>query len=91
MHRTIAATVIAATIALTGTTVVQATETSHRHPRFLTTPCELEDSNNCYWDAGNAGNGGGHSFYAIPVGADKVAVVYWQPRYNRRHGYVTTR
>jgi len=25
-------------------------------------PCQEEDSDNCYWDAGDRGNGLGHSF-----------------------------
>lgn len=31
----------------------------------LLTPCELEDSRDCYWDAGNSGNGVGESFVDI--------------------------
>jgi hypothetical protein len=27
--------------------------------------CETEDSNNCYWDAHERGNGEGHSFFVI--------------------------
>ena len=30
----------------------------------LLPPCEEEDSPSCVWDAGQAGNGIGHSFYA---------------------------
>lgn len=29
---------------------------------FLFTPCEVEDERNCYWDAGEMGNGAGESF-----------------------------
>jgi len=57
-------------------------------PRFMTTPCQFEDSVNCYWDAGEVGNGRGWSFYAIPIGRHRVAVVYWDhPHAN----YVTAR
>lgn len=31
-------------------------------------PCEYEDSNGCYWDAGTAGNGQGTSFIALSDG-----------------------
>lgn len=31
----------------------------------LTTPCQYEDSNNCYWDAQSNGNGQGSSFITI--------------------------
>lgn len=46
----------------------------------LSTPCEYEDSNNCYWDATTAGiNGIGHSFTATE--SNGVACVnYWDPR-----------
>lgn len=36
-------------------------------------PCEYEDSNGCYWDAGQSGNGVGHSFTALKDGT----VIYW--------------
>lgn len=57
-------------------------------PRWLTTPCVLEDDDNCYWDAHENG-GTGHSFWAIPLSNNRVAVVYWNPAYNHDHGYVT--
>jgi hypothetical protein len=31
----------------------------------LTTPCAVEDSNNCYWDASTRGNQQGYSFVTI--------------------------
>ena len=34
------------------------------NPRFLG-PCEWEDSDNCFWDARNMGNGIGESFYML--------------------------
>lgn len=33
--------------------------------RAFSTPCEVEDSRNCYWDAGSSGNGEGQSFIDI--------------------------
>lgn len=53
-------------------------------PAWNTTPCEYEDSANCFWNAGKAGNGGGHSFYAIQVG-QKTCLVYWERAYGRKH------
>jgi hypothetical protein len=53
-------------------------------PRWLTRPCAYEDSVNCYWDAGEAGNGSGHSFFAVRV-RDQVCVLYGDDRYARRH------
>lgn len=32
---------------------------------LLLPPCEWEDSNNCYWDAANRGDGYGRSFITI--------------------------
>lgn len=52
----------------------------------VSTPCPEEDSVNCYWDAGTAGNGRGHSFYSIRVGA-RDCVIYWDRAYNRSHGH----
>lgn len=63
-----------------------------RHvPAWLTTPCAAEDSAGCYWDARYAGNGRGHSFYAVPIGRHRVAVVYWDARYGARHNHVHSR
>lgn len=58
-------------------------------PRWLITPCAQEDSNNCYWDAGKAGNGRGHSFYAVAFPGSKgiTCVMYWQPKYAKHHNY----
>jgi hypothetical protein len=55
------------------------------YQRYLTTPCQYEDSVGCYWDARTMGNGEGHSFYAIPIG-HKVCIQYWNRKYNRHHG-----
>lgn len=52
------------------------------------TPCRSEaDDLNCYWNARRQGNGRGHSFYVIRVGHQE-AVIYWNKRYNRKHGFV---
>jgi hypothetical protein len=53
-------------------------------PKWLTRPCTYEDSVNCYWDAGAAGNGTGHSFFSVRV-QDQVCVLYAEDRYARRH------
>lgn len=55
-------------------------------PKWLTTPCQQEDSTNCYWDASKSGNGVGHSYYAVKVG-HKTCVLYWGDRYAKRHNY----
>jgi hypothetical protein len=54
----------------------------------VTTPCAQEDSINCFWDAGNAGNGVGHSFYSVRVG-NKMCTIYTDRAYNRRMGSCT--
>lgn len=51
-------------------------------------PCLQEDFINCFWNAKEWGNGYGHSFYAVRVG-HKVCTIYWNEKYNRRHGYCT--
>ena len=48
--------------------------------------CPEEDSINCFWNAGRAGNGKGHSFYAVRVG-HRVCTIYWDRAYNRTHGW----
>lgn len=55
-------------------------------PIWMTTPCQYEDSSNCYWDAGKAGDRAGHSFYSIRVG-DKDCIAYWENRYAKHHNY----
>lgn len=59
-------------------------EVAH-HMTFMTTPCAMEDSINCYWDASVRGNGQGHSFYSIRVG-NMNCIKYWASRYDRTHG-----
>lgn len=34
-------------------------------PTYTLAPCPTEDSENCYWDAANMGNGGGTSFISL--------------------------
>jgi hypothetical protein len=87
---TIAALITTAALTV-GAPVALATGIYHgpdQKPRWLTTPCQLEDDDNCYWDAHENG-GTGHSFWAIPLSNNRVAVVYWNPVYNHDHGYVT--
>ena len=38
---------------------------THEGQEVTLRPCEFEDSDNCYWDAGERGNGRGQSFYVI--------------------------
>lgn len=54
---------------------------------YMTTPCKTEDSVNCYWDAKEQGNGQGHSYWSIRVNDHRVAIVYWNERYNLKHGH----
>lgn len=42
---------------------------THKGQQVTLPPCPTEDSNNCYWDAGERGDGYGQSFYVID---DKV-------------------
>jgi hypothetical protein len=74
-------TVMTSAVLLAGSAVAEAPS-----PRWLTRPCEYEDSVNCYWDAGDTGNGGGHSFFAVRV-RDQVCVLYGEDRYARRHNH----
>lgn len=39
-------------------------------------PCQLEDSNNCYWDASTSGNGVGDSWTSVQIG-DTACISYW--------------
>jgi hypothetical protein len=48
--------------------------------------CEEEDSVNCFWNARTMGDGRGHSFFSVRVGAH-TCIVYWNERYNRHHGH----
>ena len=59
-------------------------ENPENPPRWMTSPCQSEDSTNCFWDATVQGNGKGRSFYAIRVDK-KTCIVYWHNRYARKH------
>ena len=63
-----------------------ANASSTKPPVWMTTPCAYEDSSNCFWDAGAAGDQHGHSFYSIRVG-DQDCIVFWDNRYARRHNH----
>lgn len=81
----IAGTIVAA-VATIAPTAAQAT---HSQPAWMTTPCAQEDSSDCYWDASKAGNGVGHSFYAVRTAHGRVCVLYWGDRYARHHNHCT--
>jgi len=51
---------------------------THMLPATMRRPCKYEDSVNCYWDAGSAGNHKGHSFVVrqFPGGKHMVCVMY---------------
>ncbi len=49
----------------------------HSMPVWMTTPCEVEDASDCYWDASSMGNKVGHSFYAVRVGGGQVCIRFW--------------
>lgn len=69
-------------VALASTADTNSTPT----PRFMRVACAQEDSSNCYWNAGESGNGEGHSFFSIRVG-DKDCIRYWDAKFNRKHGF----
>lgn len=47
-------------------------------------PCPQEDSPGpCWWDAGSAGNGGGHSFYVTPDQRVVYSHLHWRVLANR--------
>lgn len=58
---------------------------------WMRTPCEYEDSVNCYWDAGSQGNKKGHSFYVryFPGSAHMVCVTYAQRWFAKKNDYCT--
>lgn len=82
---TVAVTAILATGALEDQSAARGSDAPAHVARWMTTPCALEDSGDCYWDAGSMGSGTGHSFYAVCLGNGRTAVLYWQPRYARTH------
>lgn len=83
--RTVSATVIAAGLVASGfavnasqaDTTVELHRIDHSLPVWMTTPCEYEDSSDCYWDAGTSGNGVGDSFYAVRTEPGVVCIRYW--------------
>lgn len=84
------ATIAAAALLSTGVGVATAAPTAdHPMPKWTNTPCEYEDSVNCYWDAGSMGNGSGHSFIVrqVPGKAHMVCVFYTQRKFARHHDY----
>lgn len=86
IRKAITITALAAT-AMIATPAQASTPTPHGVIRTaLNTPCQYEDSTNCFWDAGASGNNKGHSFYSIKVG-HKVCTIYWDRAFNRRHGF----
>lgn len=84
--------VAAVALAAIGTAVAEDSSAAELAPahvaKWMTTPCAAEDSSNCYWDAGSTHNGHGHSWYAVCIDHHRV-VIYWQHKYNLKHGYVT--
>jgi hypothetical protein len=88
MRRTLTTLAAAAIIATGGGIAADAHtgESPHRHAVIPTTPCEYEDSVNCFWDAGSMGNGSGHSFWVIEKASGEVCIRYLSARYNRKHG-----
>ena len=51
---------------------------------WMKRPCQYEDGVNCYWNAGVAGDGGGHSFYSVRAGG-LVCTLYTHNKYARKH------
>lgn len=49
------------------------------------TACQYEDSNNCYWNAQEMGNGLGHSFTTAWLG-DRECTIYWDRAFNMHKG-----
>ena len=87
MIRTIlTATALAVVMPITGAAAAGDMPT----PKWMSTPCEYEDSPNCYWNAEVAGNGDGHSFYSITAWNAKhtrllQCTIYAQTRYGKKH------
>jgi hypothetical protein len=85
--RSVALKPLATTVAVTTAVLLGSTAGAEApSPTWLTRPCPSEDSVNCFWDAGAAGNGSGHSFFAVKV-RDQVCVLYGEDRYARRHNH----
>jgi hypothetical protein len=58
-------------------------------PSWVTHPCASEGDVNCRWDAGEQGNGQGHSYIVrqFPGSTHEVCVMYIDRRYARSHDY----
>ena len=51
--------------------------------------CNVEDEANCFWNAGEAGNKRGHSFYARKFPGGLVCVMYLNRKYAKKHDECT--
>ena len=71
-------------IALVAMLVAGAAAAEAPSPWWLSRPCPNEDSVNCYWDAETAGDGEGHSFFAVRVRGE-VCMLHVERAYARRH------
>lgn len=82
MRKIIAAALTAAALSLTAVQLASpaGANTAHRPglPVWMKTPCQSEDSVNCYWNARQMGNGEGLSFYVreMPGRNHTVCVFY---------------
>lgn len=88
MLKTLAGFLVGLTLAGGGMAVAQ--DNPENPPRWMTSPCQYEDSRNCFWDADTNGLGnGGHSFYSIRINRDVECTVYWQNWYAKRNNFCT--
>lgn len=58
-----------------------------QYAQWMKRPCPYEDSANCFWDAGNMGDGQGHSFFAHKYDDGDLCVAYTQHAYARTHDW----
>lgn len=72
-----------------GAAVAASSGTPENAPRWMTSPCQYEDSRNCFWNAGEVGNHQGHSFYSVRINAGMECTVYWNNKYARKHNFCT--
>ncbi len=54
-------------------------------PFWFRTPCAVEDSVNCYWDAGRRGNKRGRSFYIRDLRGPLTCLFYVDRKYAWKH------
>lgn len=82
-------------IAMFAITLAPANATSTNDPVVTwisNRPCAEEDSVNCSWNAGESGNGVGHSFIVRHMpGTNKVCYLYEQRKFARTHDHCFTR